>query len=130
MAVNPSFKAFVTEQLAGVGPFSIRGMFGGAGVFADGVMFALVYQDTLYLKTDTEGAKVFESEGAKVFTYETKEGTHTLGSYWQVPERLYDEPDEMTEWARRALGVAKSLQKPKAPKSARGKSKPDRSSRR
>ncbi len=88
MAVNPSFKAFVTEQLAGVGPFSIRGMFGGAGVFADGVMFALIYQDTLYLKTERGGAKAFEDEGANVFTYETSQGTHTLGSYWQVPERL------------------------------------------
>ncbi len=125
MAVNPSFKAFVTEQLAGVGPFSIRGMFGGAGVFADGVMFALIYQDTLYLKADPESAKAFEAEGARPFTYETSQGTHTLGSYWQVPERLFDDPDEMTEWARRALEIARSLQKPKARK-ALSKCKPKR----
>lgn len=125
MAVNPSFKAFVTEQLAGVGPFSIRGMFGGAGVFADGVMFALIYQDTLYLKADAASAKVFEAEGAKVFTYETKGGTHTIGSYWQAPERLFDDPEEMTKWARRALKIAQSLRKPKARKAV-GKGKPKR----
>lgn len=129
MAVNPSFKAFVSEQLAGVGPFSIRGMFGGAGVFADGVMFALIYQDTLYLKTDEAGAKAFEAEGVRVFSYETSQGTHTLSSYWQVPERLYDDQDEMTEWARRALGVAMSLRKPKPPKAA-GSARPKQKGKR
>ena len=126
MAVNPSFKAFVAEQLAGVGLFSIRGMFGGAGVFADGVMFGLIFEDTLYLKADASSAKAFEAEGAKVFTYETSQGTHTLGSYWQVPERLFDDPDEMTDWARRSLRIARSLQKPKARKGRRGKGKPKR----
>ena len=130
MSVSPSFKEFLAEQLAGVGSFAIRRMFGGAGVFADGVMFGLIDQDTLYLKTDKAGAKVFEAEGATAFTYETKDGTHTLGSYWQVPERLYDEPDEMTAWARRALSVARSLQKPTTPKATRSGAKPKRSSRR
>lgn len=125
MGVNPSFKAFVAEQLADVGPFSIRGMFGGAGVFADGVMFALIYQDTLYLKADTQSAKAFEAEGSKLFTYETSQGTHTLGSYWRVPERLFDDADEMTEWARRALKVAQTLRKPKTRK-ALSKGKPKR----
>lgn len=116
MAVSASFKEFVAEQLAGVGPIAIRGMFGGAGIFADGVMFALIVADTLYLKTDAEGAKRFEDEGSSPFSYETTRGTHTLGSYWRVPERLFDEPDEMTAWARQAVGVAQSLQKPKVRK--------------
>lgn len=108
MAVSASFKEFIAEQLSGVGPIAIRGMFGGAGIFADNVMFALIVSDTLYLKTDAEGAKRFEDEGSAPFSYETTRGTHTLGSYWRVPERLYDEPDEMTDWARRAIGVAMS----------------------
>lgn len=133
MAVSPSFKEFVAEQLAPVGPIDIRRMFGGAGIFADGRMFALIVSDTLYFKTDETGAKAFEDEGSVPFSYETTRGTHTLGSYWRVPERLYDEPDEMTDWARRAIRVAMSgaktpgkvrpakTTKPKAakPKSAR-----------
>lgn len=133
MAVSPSFKEFVAEQLAPVGPIGIRRMFSGAGIFADGRMFALIVSDTLYFKTDASGANVFEAEGSVPFSYETTRGTHTLGSYWRVPERLYDEPDEMTDWARRAIRVAMSgakapgkvrpakTTKPKAakPKSAR-----------
>ena len=52
MAVTEGFKDFVTELLSGVGPVTIRNMFGGAGVYADGVMFAIVADDVLYLKAD------------------------------------------------------------------------------
>ena len=108
MAVSASFKDFVAEQLGPVGPIDIRRMFSGAGIFADGLMFALIVSDTLYFKTDAAGAKAFEDEGSGPFSYPTTRGTHTLGSYWRVPERLFDEPDEMTAWARRAIGVAMS----------------------
>ncbi|MEZ5925178.1 MAG: TfoX/Sxy family protein [Hyphomicrobiaceae bacterium] len=106
MAVSPGFKAFVAEQLATLGPVTIRAMFGGAGVYAEGVMLALIVDDTLYLKTDATGATAYEAEGSMPFSYETRNGTHTLSSYWRVPERLFDDPDEMTDWARRALGIA------------------------
>jgi DNA transformation protein len=114
MAVSTTFKDFVAEQLAGVGPIDIRRMFGGAGVFANGVMFALIVSDTLYFKTDEAGAKLFEAEGSAPFSYETSRGTHTLGSYWRVPERLFDEPDEIAAWAQRAVAVAIAGAKPKA----------------
>lgn len=134
MAVSASFRDFVAEQLQGVGPIAIRRMFGGAGIFADEVMFALIVADTLYLKTDTEGTKAFEAEGSAPFSYETSRGTHTLGSYWRVPERLFDEPDEMTAWARRAIGVAmsgvKTASKVKAGTSANRKSQQPRARRR
>ena len=62
MAVSPSFKEFVAEQLAPVGPIDIRRMFGGAGIFADGRMFALIVSDTLYFKTDETGAKAHPTQ--------------------------------------------------------------------
>jgi DNA transformation protein len=125
--INASFKAFVAEQLAGLGPVGIRPMFGGAGVYAGGVMFALIYRDTLYLKAALGDVPAFEAEGSGPFTYETKEGTHTLGSYWRVPERLFDEPEEMTAWARRALDAARDAgrRRPTTPDRAKSrKSKP------
>jgi DNA transformation protein len=82
-------------------------MFGGAGLYSDGVMFALVDQGVIYLKADERAIPTFEREGACAFSYATKDGVRALNSYWRLPERLYDEPDELAEWARRALAAAR-----------------------
>lgn len=107
MASSAGFLEFLKEQLAGLGPISVRRMFGGAGVYADGVMFALVSDDTLYFKADETTHADFEAEGMSAFNYATKDGRNTIMSYWHVPERLFDEPDEMLVWARKALATAK-----------------------
>lgn len=98
----------VAEAMAGLGPVSFRRMFGGAGVYADALMFALIDQDVLYLKVDDDSRRDFEAEGTRPFTYTTKHGEGSLNSYWRAPDRLFDEPDEMVVWARRALAVARS----------------------
>jgi DNA transformation protein len=82
-------------------------MFGGAGIYCEGHVFAFVDDDQLFLKTDAEGQAAFEAEGTGPFTYMTKHGPGTLMSYWRAPERLFDDPDEMVTWARTALGVAR-----------------------
>jgi DNA transformation protein len=94
-------------------------MFGGAGVFADGIMFALVSDDTLYFKVDETTRADFEAEGMGAFTYATKDGRNTLVSYWRAPERLFDEPDEMLAWARKALTIARSADARKAAKTSK-----------
>ncbi|HUS97732.1 MAG TPA: TfoX/Sxy family protein [Hyphomicrobiaceae bacterium] len=107
MAVNESYLEFVREQLAGVGPIAIKRMFGGAGVFSDGLMFGLIADETLYFKADAESEQRFADEGMGPFTYQPKSGKAIQMSYWRVPERLYDEPDEMTTWAHDATGAAR-----------------------
>jgi DNA transformation protein len=72
MAPTEGFKDFVKDQLAGFAPVKIRNMFGGAGVYADGVMFALLANDVLYLKADKTPARAFEAEGIGPFTYTSK----------------------------------------------------------
>ena len=67
-------------------------MFGGAGVFVDGLMIALISDDVIYLKADAETIPAFEREGLGPFSYATKDGEHTLDSYWRMPDRLYDDP--------------------------------------
>lgn len=114
MAVRPETIAFLEDQLSGVGPVSIRRMFGGAGVFIDGLMFALVVEDALYFKVDASTSPDFEAEGSEAFSYQTKTGRNTILSYWRAPERLYDDREEMTAWARAALAAAQRAQKPKA----------------
>ncbi len=91
-------------------------MFGGAGLFRDGLMFALVAGDELFLKADAENAAAFEAEQLAAFSYSTKTGTHTLTSYRRAPERCFDDEREMTGWCRLAWGAA-LRQKAAKPKS-------------
>jgi DNA transformation protein and related proteins len=106
MSLSADFAEFLKDQLAGVGPVSVRRMFSGAGLFLDGLMFALVIDDVLYFKTAEDERARFEAEGLKPFSYATKTGRHTLTSYWQAPGRCLDDPDEMKDWASRAVAAA------------------------
>jgi DNA transformation protein len=100
---------FLVDLFSGFGPVSVRRMFSGAGVFADGLMIALVVGGVIYLKADDSFIPLFEREGENPFSYKTKGGERTLTSYWRMPERLYDEPDELAEWARHALAAARRV---------------------
>ena len=106
MPISLTYKAFVQDLLAEFGPVDIRSMFSGAGVYADGVMFALLANDTLYLKADADFARDFEAEGKRPFTYRPKGGKPVAMSYWEVPERLLDDPSELAAWAHRAHAIA------------------------
>jgi DNA transformation protein len=86
---------YIAELFAVFGPVKVRRMFGGAGLFVDGLMIGLVGEGVIYLKADENTIPAFEREDLKPFSYKTKTGTHTLASYWRMPERLYDEPDEL-----------------------------------
>jgi DNA transformation protein len=93
-------------------------MFGGAGLFADGVMFGLVSGGQIYLKADATTVTCFEREQCGPFEYSTKNGKRTLTSYWRLPDRLYDDADELAQWARQALAAARqgAAVKPRAGK--------------
>jgi DNA transformation protein len=97
---------YITELFAGFGPVTVRRMFSGAGVFADGLMIALVVDGVIFLKADETLVPQFEREGLSPFSYKTKEGRRTLMSYWRMPERLYDDPDELAVWARQSMAAA------------------------
>ena len=70
-------------------------------------MIALVVDGVIFLKADETLAPQFEREGLGPFSYKTKEGRRTLMSYWRMPERLYDEPDELADWACHSLQAAR-----------------------
>jgi DNA transformation protein len=113
MPTSDGYIDFLKDQLAGLGNVSVRRMFGGAGVYCGGVMFALVADDTLYLKADEVTRDEFEAEGLEPFRYQAKGGRHTVMSYWRAPERLFDELEEMLAWAQRALAAAQRASRPK-----------------
>ncbi len=91
-------------------------MFSGFGISADGTNFALALRGGLYLRADDQTIPRFETEGSKPFQYQTRAKTVTVGSYWQLPERLYDDPEELTDWARAALAAAQRAALGKRPK--------------
>ena len=96
----------IRELFVEFGPVDVRRMFGGVGVFVDERMIALVSRETIYLKADAETIPDFESEGLAPFSYATKDGERKLTSYWRMPDRLYDDPEELARWARAAQAVA------------------------
>lgn len=112
MTVSSEFIEFLLETLAPLGPVQSRRMFGGAGLYCDGVMFALIADDAVYLKANDQTSQVYTDEGLKPFTYQGKAKPVTM-SYWRIPERLFDDGEEFVVWAGIALGVAKSAAKPK-----------------
>lgn len=101
---------FLLDLFAGFGPVTLRRMFSGYGVSRDGINFALVLRGGIYFRADERTIPQFEAEGAKPFQYTARGKTVTLGSYWQLPERLYDDADELATWARDAFEAARQAQ--------------------
>ena len=115
---------FLIDLFADFGPVTIRQMFSGFGISADATNFALALRSGLYLRADERTIPQFEAEGCKPFQYQTRARTVTVNSYWQLPERLYDDPEDLTVWARASLAAAQRAalhKRPKAKKKAAGK---------
>jgi DNA transformation protein len=101
---------FIRELFARFRPVTVRRMFGGAGLFCEGLMFGLVFDGAIFLKVDDASIPDFEHEGSRPFVYTRAKspgrvGRHSL-SYWRLPERLYDDPDDLVVWAERAFAIA------------------------
>ena len=96
----------LAELFGQFGPVSVRRMFGGAGIWAEGMMFGLIVDDVIYLKADDQIIPEFERERMGPFVYATKNGSRSLRSYWRMPDRLYDDPDALANWARRSVAAA------------------------
>src|SRR6476660_967044 len=106
MVASDSFAEFLREQLAPLGRVTMRRMFGKTGVFCDGVMFGMVTENMLYLRVDEHNRAAFREAGSSPPLNYRKQGATIDLAFWRAPERLYDEPDELVEWARIALAAA------------------------
>jgi DNA transformation protein and related proteins len=115
---------FLIDLFSDFGPVSIRKMFSGFGISADGVNFALALRSGLYFRADDRTIPQFEAEGSKPFSYQTRSKTITVNSYWELPARLFDDTEELSGWARAALAAAQraaAKKRPKARKAAKKK---------
>src|SRR3954451_12081788 len=97
---------FLIDLFSDFGPVTIRRMFSGYGISVEGTNFALALRSGLYFRADEQTISGFEAEGSKPFQYQTRTKTVTVASYWELLARLFDEPEELTGWARAALAAA------------------------
>ena len=107
---------FLIDLFADFGPVTIRKMFSGYGISADGTNFALALRAGLYFRADDQTIPQFEAEGSKPFQYQTRTKTVTVNSYWQLPARLFDDSEDLANWARAALAAAQRAALRKRPK--------------
>ena len=107
---------FLIDLFSDFGPVTIRPMFSGFGISADGINFAMALRAGLYFRADDQTIPQFEAEGSKPFQYQTRTKSVTVKSYWQLPARLFDDPEELTGWARAALAAAHRAAVKKRPK--------------
>ena len=117
---DDGFLVHLLDMLHPLGGIRHRRMFGGVGIYKGEVMFALTFDSAVYLRTAPSDQAAFESLGMGPFSYESRGKTAQIKSYWQMPEYLLDEPDELLSWAERAIeaafDAARKKAKPKAKK--------------
>ena len=100
------YTEYLREVLAAPGPVTARRMFGGHGLFHAGLMFGLVIDETLYLKTDATNRRDYEAMALPPFCYD-KRGKRICTSYYQAPDEILDDADMAARWARRAFEAAR-----------------------
>lgn len=104
MPVSESFRAFVLDQLEGLGGVHARAMFGGVGLYAGDLFIGIIAADTLYFKVDDTNRAAYEAAGMSAFKpYPDRSETM---AYYQVPAGVLEDADELVAWARRACRVA------------------------
>ncbi len=104
-AEEKEFVAYVVELMQSIGPVRARAMFGGHGIFLEDLMFALVADSVLFFKVDKQTENNFKVRGLEAFTY-MKNGKEFNMSYYQAPEEVLEEGEEMSYWANMAYSVA------------------------
>ena len=107
MKSRDDFVRYVTEDLlSGMRGTTARAMFGGHGLYKDGVIFGIIVDDVLYLKVDETNRSDYEAEGSQPFTYQAKgRSKPTAMSYWEVPARFTDDRDAVTALAEKSLAI-------------------------
>ncbi|RPJ38002.1 MAG: TfoX family protein [Deltaproteobacteria bacterium] len=105
MPKKNEFVEYLLDLLADFGPVEAKAMFGGYGIYKQNRMFAIVIDDTLYLKTDEKTNAGFEARGLKPFTYQRNHRKISL-SYRQAPEEALEDSRAMRYWAEKAYAAA------------------------
>ncbi|MFS8038759.1 TfoX/Sxy family protein [Xanthobacter sp. AM11] len=104
----------IADLFSAFGAVAVRGMFGGRGLFADGLMFAIEVDGIIYLKADEAFAGALSARGAVPFSYVAQGRVRTMRGYWSVPEAALDDAEDLAALSRRALALARAAAAAKA----------------
>lgn len=119
MAISPNFRNYLEDQLRGLSGLHFRPMFGGLGIYCEGLFFAIAADDALYFKVDAQNRPHFERHGMKAFQpFADRPATM---QYFEVPAGILEQREMLADWVRAALGVAQRAQA-KRKKAARSSS--------
>jgi len=114
MTISSSYLNHLKDLFSPFGLITIRKMFGGAGVYCDGTIFAITGDEGLWFKVDDITRAEFEQADCVRFTYEFDNGKTGSMSYYSVPDEVYDDTDALSHWTQLALDAAsRSKKKPK-----------------
>ncbi len=119
MTKRSEFVEHVVESLRAFGPVEARSMFGGWGLYHEGLFFALVADDVLYLKADDQNRAEFDARGLDPWVFEPKRGQRIVTQYRQAPEEGFESAEVMAKWARSGYGAALRAAAKKARKGRR-----------
>ena len=112
MPPSASYLDYLKDLFSPFGVITIRKMFGGAGVYCDGAIFAITGDEGVWLKVDDVTRAEFEEAGLAPFEIEMNGKMGTM-SYYNAPEEIYDDNDALTRWTELALGASARAKKPK-----------------
>ncbi len=115
MAVTTEYLDYLKDQFSILSNVTVKRMFGGAGVFRHGLMFAVYVGDGIALKADKETIPDFQNEDCVEWLPEKKNGTRVSMGYWYAPEFIFDDEDELRVWAEKAFEAAVRFDRKKPP---------------
>lgn len=118
MSVDSGLIDWVEEAMAPLGQVSFRRMMGGATLYLDGIVFAIVLDDALWFKSDVAADARWDAAGCARFTYQRKDGTTATMNYRHAPDDVLDDADALRQWA--ALAVEAGRRAPVKRKRAKG----------
>jgi DNA transformation protein len=114
MAKSSGFVEYITQEALGHIPgITVRAMFGGYGVYKDGVIFGLIDDERIYFKVDESNRSDYEVAGSKPFSYIHK-GKEMSMAYWEVPEEILDDKDKVEKWLQKSVTVSVNAKKAKS----------------
>jgi DNA transformation protein and related proteins len=113
MTASAEYTEYVLEFLESLFPVNIKRFFGGAGLYVDGIQFAMIMHNTLYFAVNVETRKKYEQAGMQSFSYMTKKGLIQVRKYYELPEEILADPEQLQLWANEAILVANKTKKPK-----------------
>jgi DNA transformation protein and related proteins len=110
MAPSAQYKEYVLEQLQPIGPVRASRFFGGVGLYREGAQFAMMIGNCLYFVVDDSTRPHYEQAGMQAFSYLTKNGRIQVRRYFQLPEEILTDVEQLRLWANEATVIAKNSQ--------------------